>query len=148
MNIAEKMKKYPAVLVFKEYERPSLEYILLFLSLANPKASFTTIVYFQLALTDKIPKKPSNGCPSNTKPGTDGNYCCCDEIEDCCWNKCPVEGTKENLEKLNQCGVEPDQWSFAKTGSSGEERVFIAQAGKIILDKLIFVQNGILLSNT
>ena len=62
-------------------------------------------------------------------------------MEDCCWNNCPVEGTKENLEKLNQCGVEPDQWSFAKTGSSGEERVFIAQAGRIIdiRTKLYFI---------
>ena len=73
-------------------------------------------------------------------------------MEDCCWNKCPIEGTKENLEKLNQCGVEPDtsepiKWSFAKTGSSGEERVFIAQAGKIIADKWIFVQNGIIQCN-
>ena len=65
-------------------------------------------------------------------------------MEDCCWNKCPVEGTKENLEKLNKCGVEPDQWSFAKTGSSGEERVFIAQAGKTIPDKFIYISEGIL----
>ena len=44
MNIAEKMRKYKAVLVSKIYERPSLKFIQLLLKL-NPEASFATVVY-------------------------------------------------------------------------------------------------------
>ena len=45
MNIAEKMRKYKAVLVSKIYERPSLKFIQLLYIRANPEASFATVVY-------------------------------------------------------------------------------------------------------
>ena len=82
---------------------------------------------------DLIPSKPSSGCPFNTLPNEDNIHdCCCDGFDDCCWSKCPLEGTDENLEKLKHCGIELNKWSYGKLERNGDIRTFVAQGGKDI----------------
>ena len=90
-------------------------------------------IYFDPAADEEsIPTKPSKGCPRGTKPsGDDDKDCCCEGLENCCWHKCPLEGTLENLKKLTSCGIEggQDKWSYANLTRNGNERAFVAQGG-------------------
>jgi len=82
------------------------------------------------AIEDSIPTKPSSGCPKGTKPSGDNDkHCCCEGLDNCCWHKCPLEGTLENLKKLTSCGIEggQDKWSYAKLSTNGNEGAFVAQ---------------------
>ena len=83
-----------------------------------------------------IPTKPSTGCPTGTeKGGKDNEDCCCKGIENCCWTKCSVDGTEENLQNLKNCAISKSmgvpQWSYAKLQANGNERAFVAQGGKV-----------------
>ena len=88
---------------------------------------------------DLIPSKPTTGCPFGTVPNEDNsNDCCCKGFDNCCWRKCPIQGTDENLEKLRHCGIELNKWAFGKLAENDEVhfpenddvRTFIAQGGK------------------
>ena len=88
-----------------------------------------------LGKEENIPTKPSDGCPAGSKAtGENDKHCCCENIDGCCWHKCPISATTENFEKLSKCGMEKQQWAYIKLPANGNERMFVAQSGN---DKMI-----------
>ena len=88
-----------------------------------------TKIYFLCTVDEgSIPEKPDSGCPAGTKPS--GEHCCCDGLQDCCWHKCPMEGTQENLDKLEKCGIKEKKWAYGKLARNGDEPTFVAQGCK------------------
>ena len=61
--------------------------------------------------------------------GENDKYCCCKDLEDCCWHKCPLGAQKENWEKIGKCGMEKYKWAYAALPKNGEGHTFVAQAG-------------------
>ena len=90
----------------------------------------SSIYVSKIGKEENIPDKPSDGCPAgSTATGENDKHCCCDFDNKCCWHKCPIDGTAENLEKLSKCGMEKQKWAYAKLPANGNARTFVAQAG-------------------
>ena len=95
--------------------------------------TLTKICFICIAIEGSIPSKPDKGCPEGSKPSKDNEkHCCCNDLAGCCWHKCPLKGTDENVDKMEKCGIQGgiDKWSYARLASNDNEKAFVAQGGE------------------